>query len=75
MRKFIITLVVGFIVVVALALVADLHCRVIELEQNLEYTRSQVQELQEAVFEGDNVIEVGYGGWLRKVDWEEANVY
>jgi len=70
MRKLIITLIIGLVVVVTLSLMADLHCRVIDLENDLELTRGYVQELQEAVFEGDNIVEIGHGGWLRLTNWE-----
>ena len=70
MKRLIITLIIGLVVVITLSLVAHLHCRVIKLEQDLELTRGYIQELQEAVFEGDNIVEVGPGGWLKLVGYE-----
>ena len=65
MKELIKVLILGLVMVVTLSIVADLHCRVIELEAEIEYMRSHVQELQEAVFESDNIIEIAPGGWIR----------
>ena len=67
MKDLIYALIIGALIIIGHSVISDLHSRVITLEQDLEYTRQQVQEHDEYLFRDSGVVEVGHGGWLRLV--------
>jgi len=67
MKKLLILFITCSILVVFISCIADLHSRVIALEEELEFTRNQVQENTETLYHAEE-IEIAPGGWLRMME-------